>query len=252
VNPSLMPIVLPFMLLLGRVSAFIAVLPIFSWSGIPMVVRVGLAMVITVFLNLTMPMPVIPEAYQALGPAAILMAKEVVTGLALGLAANFLFLAVKQAAAIMALQIGFGDAGVIDPSMGEEADVLEIFFEIAFAIFFLACDGHHFLLSLISKSYQAFPLLTLPDIGVLAGGLLEASGMMMLLALKLAAPLLASFVILSVVLGVLARVLPEMNILVMSYPLRVGMGLFLASAILPSLNNYASEFAMLMNKFLVT
>jgi flagellar biosynthetic protein FliR len=208
-------------------------------------------MVITCFLYAIMPAQVIPAAYQGLGPAAILMAKEVVTGLALGLAANFLFQAVRQGAAIMALQIGFGDAGVIDPSQGEEADALEIFFEIAFAAFFLAAEGHHFLLSMIGWSYHAFPLLAVPDLSVLAGGVLEASATMLLLALKLAAPLLASFVILSVVLGVLARVLPEMNILVLSYPLRVGMGLFLASAILPSLNRYTSELAWWMNKLLI-
>jgi flagellar biosynthetic protein FliR len=239
VNEALLIIALPFALLLARVSAFVAVLPVFSWTTVPMIVRAGLAMVLTVLFAKVM-------------PASMLLIKEIATGLALGLAANFLFLAVRQGAAIMALQIGFGDAGVIDPSMGEESDALEIFFEMAFMLFFLAADGHHLLLSIIGRSYQAFPVLSVPDAGMLAEGLLEASATMLLFALKLAAPLLASFVILSVVLGVLARVLPEMNILVLSYPLRVGMGLFLAAAILPSLSNYTSELAQWMNRLLVS
>ena len=89
-----------------------------------------------------------------------------------------------------------------------------------------------------------------PDFGALAAGVLAAGSAMLLFALKLAAPVLAGFLILAVVLGVLARVLPEMNILLMSLPLRVAVGLILAMAMLPLLQSFTYEVAEWLNRFL--
>ena len=85
----------------------------------------------------------------------------------------------------------------------------------------------------------------------LAEGVLNAGSTMLVFALKTAAPLLAAFLLLSVVLALLARVLPEMNVLLASLPLRVGMGFFMAAAIMPTLNELADELAAWMNRSLI-
>jgi flagellar biosynthetic protein FliR len=244
-------ILLPYLLVLARVSAFMAVAPIFGTNYVPMVVRAGIAMTVTVFLAM-----VVPLKHAALGTgmagAGLLMAQEVVVGLALGLAATLLFMAVRQGAAIMGQQIGYEDAGIVDPTTSEEFGSFEMFFEVTFMVFFLMAGGHHMLISIIARSYGAFPMGAPPNMGVLAQGVIEAGSAMLLFALKLAAPLLAAFFILSVVLAVLARVLPEMNILVLSFPLRAGLGLIMASAILPTLSNMTAELGSWMNRFLDT
>ena len=74
---------------------------------------------------------------------------------------------------------------------------------------------------------------------------------MLLFALKLAAPVLGAFLILAVLLSILSRALPEMNILMASFPLRVGMGLFMAAAIMPTLETFTIELARWMKKFLI-
>jgi flagellar biosynthetic protein FliR len=74
---------------------------------------------------------------------------------------------------------------------------------------------------------------------------------MLLFALKLSAPLLAAFMVLSVVLGILARALPEMNILLASLPLRSALGLFMAAALVPALHDFAIELANWLNRNLM-
>ena len=73
---------------------------------------------------------------------------------------------------------------------------------------------------------------------------------MLMAGLKLAAPMLAAFLLLLVVLAILARMIPEMNILFISLPLRVGMGLLMVVVFLPFISTFVSEFAKLMEKLL--
>jgi flagellar biosynthetic protein FliR len=214
-----------------------------------MIVRAGIAITVSLFMAMVVPLRHFALG-TGMGAAGLLMAQEMVVGLALGLAASLLFLSVRQGAAIMGQQIGYQDAGVIDPTNNDEFGSLEMLFEVAFMVFFLMGGGHHMLISIIGKSYGPFPMAAPPDMGVLVQGVIEAGSTMLLFALKLAAPLLAAFFVLSVVLAVLARVLPEMNILILSFPLRIGLGLMMAAAILPTLSSMTAELGNWMNRFL--
>ena len=248
----LLQLILPYLLLLARVSAFLIVLPIFGWQSLPTVVRAGLALTLTFFFA----MAGIGRFDVDMSPAgaleiALLTARELACGLALGLAVQFVFLAVQQAANIMAMQMGFGDAGVVDPTMGEETSAITMLMEMSFALLFLAAGGHHLLIQILQRSMMVFPLGGPVDFGALAEGLVQAGSTMLLLALKLAGPVLAGFLLLSMVLGVLARVLPEMNILTESFPLRVALGLLMASMAMPSLERFGLELGGWLNQFLI-
>jgi len=224
-------LLLPATLILARTSAMLLALPIFGSLNAPLRVRAGLALLLSIFFALLLPAP-------ALGPVAwpvavLLVGREVLTGVGLGLAIRLVYLFVQQAGQMAGRQLGFMDAGVIDPVSGERSRPLAMLFQTVFAVFFLMADGHHLLLRSLHASFRAFPVAQSPTVGALTATVLDAGSTMLLFALKLAAPLLAAFVILSVILGVLARVLPEMNILLASFPLRVGMGLFMAVQMIP-------------------
>ena len=242
---------LPFVLLLARIGAFFAVLPLFSWQVVPMRVRAALAILTTAFFAVVRP-GAISGADVHWVAATLLLIQEVLHGLALGLAVSIIFLAVQQGGRMIGLQMGLGDAGIIDPVTGETSRPLDMFFEVAFALLFLMCDGHHLFLLLMGKSYDVFPVGSEVNTAALAGALVQAGSAMLVLALKLAAPVLAAFLILAVVLCVLARVLPEMNILLTSFPLRVGLGLFMAAILLPSLDQFAVEIADWIKRLLVS
>jgi flagellar biosynthetic protein FliR len=119
-----------------------------------------------------------------------------------------------------------------------------------FIILFLSANGHHLFLLIISKSYEAFPAGSMPTIPILADGVIKAGSTMLMAGLKLSAPILAAFLVLMVVLAVLARMVPEMNILFISLPLRVGLGLLMVAAFVPFINTFVSEFSDLMGKLL--
>ena len=119
-----------------------------------------------------------------------------------------------------------------------------------FILFFLNANAHHALIQVIYESYQSFPVGTTPTIDVLTRGVLEAGRALLTAGLQLAAPILAAFIILLVVLAIMARVVPEMNILFLSMPVRVGLGLAMTMMILPYLQGVVDEFGDLMNKLL--
>ncbi len=248
----LLQLILPYLLLLARVSAFLIVLPIFGWKSLPTVVRAGMALTLTFFFAISgigrVDVDISGAGALEMG---LLTVRELACGLALGLAVQFVFLAVQQAANIMAMQMGFGDAGIIDPAMGEQTTAITTLMEMSFALLFLAAGGHYLLMQILQRSLAVFPLGGPVDFGALAEGLVQAGSTMLLLALKLAGPVLAAFLLLSIVLGVLARVMPEMNVLTESFPLRVALGLLMASVVLPSLERYGIELGGWLNQFLI-
>jgi flagellar biosynthetic protein FliR len=237
-----MVILLPFTLLLGRVGAFMMVLPMFGWSMLPRRLRAGIAVMMSLFFAAVRP-PEVDSAALGWMAALLMLTQEILLGIALALAVHLVFLAVKQGGRIIKLTMGLGDAGILDPVTGASDDALGSFFEIAFVLLLLTADVHHLFLMLISRSYDVFPVGAAVDFSSLAAAIVHSGSMMLLTALKVAAPLMAVFLALSVVLAVMARVLPEMNVLMTSFPLRVGVGLLMAAAIVPTLDTFAAGLA---------
>lgn len=161
------------------------------------------------------------------------------------------FAAVRQAGLIIRQQMGMSLAEIIDPTTGEESDPLGMLLEMCFSVLFLVAGGHHLMLRLMARSYDAFPVGHWPSAGAMAETLVDAGVLMLTFSLKLAAPMLAAFLILAIVLAILARILPEMNILLTSLPLRVGLGLFMAAAMMPLLAGFADLLGQWLNAFLV-
>lgn len=238
----LVVILFPLILLTARIGAFLAVAPVLGSHTAPTVAKGGLAIWIAVFFAFLVPPPLHIGSMHWM-QAVLLVVQESIIGLAIGLAARMIFLAIQQGGAMIAQQMGLSDAGVIDPMSGEENESLGSLLEATLTLAFLAVGGLHVLVGLLARSYQALPMGSGPDATGLARGLVAAGTAMLMFGLKLAAPMLAGFLVLAVVLAILARVLPEMNILFESYPLRVGLGLFITAAMLPSMNHVVIELA---------
>ncbi|MHC4086790.1 MAG: flagellar biosynthetic protein FliR [Planctomycetota bacterium] len=240
---------LGFVMVLTRISAFFMVLPVFGWKSIPVRIKVGLTVLLAVFFSVVSPLAIDPNGVSVL-KAILLIANEAAYGLALGLIAALVFSAVKLSGRIIERQMGLSMAQVLDPLTGERTQPLGSLLEMIFLILFLSANGHHMLLLIISKSYEAFPAGSIPTIPILTGGVVKAGSTMLIAGLKLAAPILAAFLLLMVVLAVLARIVPEMNILFISLPLRVGLGLLMVMIFFPFINGFVSEFADWMGKLL--
>jgi flagellar biosynthetic protein FliR len=240
---------LGFAMVLTRISAFFLVVPVFSWKTIPVRVKVAMTVLVSIFFLMVKPPSITANQVSTL-KAILLIANEATYGLALGLVATVLFSVVKFSGRIIERQMGLAMAQILDPLTGERTQPLGSMLEMIFVILFLAANGHHSFLLIISRSYEAFPAGSIPTISVLASGVIRASSTMFLLGLRLAAPILAAFLLLMVALAVLARIVPEMNILFISLPLRVGLGLLMVAIFLPFINGFVSEFADWMGNLL--
>lgn len=240
---------LGFAMVLTRISAFFLVLPVFGWKAIPTRIKVAVTVLLAIFFSIITPLDINPGRISVL-EAVCLIANESTYGLALGLVVVSVFSVVKFSGRVIERQMGLVMAQIFDPLTGERTQPLGSLLEMIFIILFLSANGHHLFLLIISKSYEVFPAGSIPTMAVLAGGVINAGSAMFLAGLRLAAPMLAAFLLLMVALAVLARIVPEMNILFISFPLRVGLGLLMAAIFLPFINGFIAEFADWMGKLL--
>ncbi|MEJ2647028.1 MAG: flagellar biosynthetic protein FliR [Sedimentisphaerales bacterium] len=236
-------------LVLTRLSAFFLILPVFGWTTIPVRIKAAMTIVLSAFFSMLVPFSSNSTQVTVL-EALLLIFNEALYGLALGLIATCIFSAVKIGGRIVEHQIGFSMAEILDPLTGENTQPLGSFLEMIFILLFLSANGHHLFISIIARSYQAFPIGSTPTIETLAGGMVSAGSSMLVAGLKLSAPILAAFLLLMVILAIFARIVPEMNILFISLPVRVGLGLFMMALFIPFINTFVSEFAKLMSRLL--
>ncbi|MBN1818652.1 MAG: flagellar biosynthetic protein FliR [Sedimentisphaerales bacterium] len=241
--------ILAFVLVLSRVGAFFIVAPLFSWEAIPRRLKVAVAVLLSVFFAGILRIEVPDESLTVIR-AVLLIANETIYGVALGTVCVILFSAIRVSARIAEQQMGFNMANIIDPLTGESAQPLSLLIEIIFIMLFFSANGHHLLLYTLSQSYQSFPVGTIPDLDILLKGVVSAGTTMLLASLKIAAPILAAFLLMMIVLAVMARIAPETNILFLSLPLRVGLGLIMIGIFFPFINAFVKELAQYMDKLL--
>lgn len=236
-------------MVLTRISAFFMVVPIFGWKSIPVMIKISLVVLMTIFFSMIICSPV--QARQAsVLEAILLIINEGTCGLALGLVAAILFAAVRFGAHIVEQEMGLTMAEILDPLTGESTQPLGSLLETVFILLLLHANGHHWFLLILSKSYEAFPAGTMPTLPVLVSGIVRAGSTMFVAGLKLTAPILAASLLLMVVLAILARMVQEMNILFISLPLRVGLGLLMVVVFLPLISTFVAEFGDLMGQLL--
>jgi flagellar biosynthesis protein FliR len=242
-------VLLGFALVLTRISSFLLILPVFGSKGIPVPIKVAVAVFLSLFFCTTMPLGVDPAAVTRM-QALVLLAGEAVYGLALGLIVALLFCVVQLSGHVLEQQMGLTMAEVIDPLTDEFGGPLVSLLEMTFLLLFLSANGHHLFLLILSKSYSAFPAGTTPTLGLLVEGVLATGSTMFAACLRLAAPMLAAFLILMAALALLARLIPEMEIFFIGMPVQTALGLFLAAAFLPLVGSFVTEMADWMAKLL--
>lgn len=239
--------ILAFVIVLTRVSAFMVSAPIFSWIAIPIRIKVAVAFLTSIFFAMITPAA---ESINSIVAVFLLLANEVVYGIALGLTTTLLYSAVKISGRIAERQMGMAMAEVMDPFTGERAQPIGMIMEILFIMLLLSVDAHHLFLKTIAKSLEVFAPGSIPEVPMLVKGIISAGSMMLTMALKLAVPVIGVFMVMTVVLGVLARIAPEMNIFFLSFPVRIGLGLIMITYLVPFINSYTVRFTELLSKLL--
>lgn len=230
-----------FLLIAVRIIAMLLTSPIFSLRQIPSFVKVGLSMVIAMIVSSSV--KGVPLVTSNLFDLAFYTAKEVLIGVSIGYISTLIFNAVRISAQFMDFQIGFSMSQYYDPSTAGNSTPLERFFNWLATAIFLAFNFHHIILSAIIKSFEVIPVGIYETKLNIFSGVINIFTNSFYLSVQLAAPIVIVLFLTDFTLGLVARTVPQLNIFVLGMPLKVLVGLFAISAILPGLTHiYVKSF----------
>lgn len=241
--------ILGFVLILTRISAFFAVAPLFSWQAIPLYGKVTIALLLSVFFAGLTTCPY-DAGSLSLIETTLLLSNEFLYGAAMGLVAYCIFIVVRQAGEIIEQQMGLNMSNILDPFSEETGQPVGMMLEMIFVLLLFATESHHLLLQVLSRSFDLYGPGFVPEAAVMVQSVIKASSALLMLALQMSAPLLAAFLLMMVVLAFMARVAPEANILFLSLPLRVSVGLIMLAVFIPFLADFTKTMVAWINKLL--
>lgn len=221
-----------FLLVLCRATGVMLAAPVLSSVTVPVQARVAL----TFLLGLIMyPLAahsagVLPAAALAYAP---LVLKELGMGLVMGFAGGLVIAALQAAGSLAAQQIGLGAGDLTLPDEDEESDELGTFFNVFGLLLFLAVDGHHWFIQALAISFRDVPLGQAHWGPGIAATIQTGFSNLFLYALRCAAPLMGIMFLVNIVIALMAKAVPQMNILLVGYPVKVFVGVMALALTFP-------------------
>lgn len=237
-----------FSILLVRIAGIVSVFPILNSRTIPMPVKTGLVTMLGLVLTPIIHLPSLPT-----DPALVIagIGSEFLIGLTIGLAVRLLFSGFQVAGDLVGTQMGFGAIQMFDPMSHQNAPIIAQFQLTLGSLVFLSLNAHLMVVHAIGMSYEFVPPFAAKLSDSIAQDIIHLAQNMLGVALKLAAPVFATLLIVNTVLAVLGRAVPQMNVFVMSFPLTIGAGLLAMSLAMPfTLSLFAKEFENLVDTIL--
>jgi flagellar biosynthesis protein FliR len=212
------------LLLSVRLGVAVGLSPPFASYGLPALVRVALILALSALVaGAVAQQSGLEQLIERPQELLVAVAAEGFIGMALGLGVHVVLAAFALAGRILDVQIGFGIGSIFDPVTRASSNVLASLMSVLGVTLFFVTDSHLALASLVVRSIGAFPLGTWPSFDD-PFAMLSASGLMFSAGLALAAPVVLALLMTDVLVGVASRNMPQVNVLVLSIPLKVLIG----------------------------
>lgn len=222
-----------FLLMSVRIGLVITLIPGLSGRSVPNQAKVALTVILALMLS-----PFVQADAVALSRAdrfVLALAQEFLVGLALGLAVAMIFAAVEMAASVISFQLGFSLANVFDPTLNVQGTALNTLYLALAALLLFITNGHHLLLLGLQSSFQTIPLGGVSPAPGADQTLVELSAAMFSDALRLGLPIAGTLLVADVALGILSRMVPQMNVFFVGLSAKIFAGLLLLALTLPFL-----------------
>lgn len=217
-----------FMLLFARVSGLFVFFPFFSHNNIPMIIKASLSLLLTMFLyplaQLNTP------SYNSFFILQIL--SEVLLGIISGLILTMVFAIIQMTGEQISFTMGFTMATVIDPSSGVNSPITSQILHLLALLFFLAFDGHHLILLFIANSLDYIVLGEFYPNENLFKYISTAMLNIFLIGFTMAFPVLAISLLADFIFGLLMKTMPQFNLLVVGYPIKIALAFAVLISIL--------------------
>ncbi len=230
-----------FIFPLTRILALVASTPILGDKAVPLQVKIGLSLLLTVLIAPTLEMQ--PNIDPASGQGLLILLEQILVGVVMGFAMRIVFTAVEMAGEVAGLQMGLGFASFYDPQNASFLPVLAQFLGVIVSLAFLAMDGHLFVLAALSDSFQIFPIGTAVPSALGLHTLVSWAGSLFTDALQISLPLLAALMMTNLALGILTRSAPQLNLFAVGFPITIGIGFLFLALSLPYFKPLIERFS---------
>lgn len=251
IDISLLPaLAATFMLVFARVGSMVMLLPGFGESNIPVRVKLSIALLLTLII-----LPLHRAAYQidmnSMSSLLVLMVHEIIIGVVLGATARVTLSALAVAGSVIAQQLGLGFVTAVDPTQGQQGLLIGNFLTILGLTLLFATDSHHLVIAALNESYRIFsPGEVLPtgDVAALATRAFAAA---FKIGMQLSAPFLVFGLVFNIGLGVLARLMPQMQVYFVGVPLSIMVGFLIFALVLTAMmGTYLNYFTGVMHQLI--
>jgi flagellar biosynthetic protein FliR len=216
-----------FMLVFARIGTMVMLLPGFGEMNMPRRVRLMLALVLTAVL-----LPLHRTAYavdlRSFGPVLTMLGQEMFVGAVLGFTARLMISALQVAGFVIAQQVGLGFVTAVDPTQnGQQGVLIGNFLTILGITLIFATDLHHLVIAALNDSYALFRPGEIPLIGDVAALTTKTIATAFKIGIQLAGPFLVFGLLFNLGLGVLSRLMPQMQVFFIGLPLSILLGLLI-------------------------
>jgi flagellar biosynthesis protein FliR len=212
-----------FILMFARIGTMIMLLPGLGEMSVPVRVRLVVALLLTAVL-----FPLHRAAYtinlREPGPVLIALGQELLVGMVLGLAARLTVSALQTAGSVIAQQLGLGFVTAVDPTQGQQGLIIGNFLSLLGVAMIFATDLHHLVIAALNDSYRLFQPGEVPVVGDVAGMVTRTIASAFQVGIQLSAPFLVFGLVFNIALGVLSRLMPQMQVYFVGVPLSIMIG----------------------------
>jgi flagellar biosynthesis protein FliR len=232
---SLLPaLAAAFMLVFARIGAMVMLLPGLGESNIPMRIKLSAALLLTLIM-----LPLHRAAYHvdmtSMAGLLVLMLHEIIIGIVLGATARVTLSALQVAGSIIAQQMGLGFVSTVDPTQGQQGLLIGNFLTLLGITMLFATDSHHLVIAALSDSYKIFSPGETMLTGDVASLATQAFAAAFKIGLQLSAPFLVFGLVFNIGLGVLARLMPQMQVYFVGAPLSILAGFLILAIVLAAM-----------------
>ena len=228
-----------FLLILVRVASFIYTAPFFNMSNTPNRTKIGFACFLSIIIYTLIPDKSL--TYGTILEYAVLVLKESIVGLVLGLSCQIAVQALTFAGHIIDVNIGLSMATEYNPQLNEQASVSGQLYYYAVFLLLMASGMYEFLLDAIVDTYEIIPLGSVTINATLYDAWLGIVGDYFVIGFRIALPVFVCLMIVNTTLGILAKVAPQINMFAVGMQIKLLIGLavmFLTVSLLPSVANF--------------
>lgn len=239
-----------FMLVFARIGAMVMLLPGLGEANIPVRIKLAIALLLTLVI-----LPLHRAAYnidmQSITALLVLMMHEIVIGIVLGATARVTLSALQVAGSVIAQQLGLGFVSTVDPTQGQQGLLVGNFLTILGLTLLFATDSHHLVIAALNDSYAIFSpgeAMASGDVASLATRAFTAA---FKIGIQLSAPFLVFGIVFNIGLGVLARLMPAMQVYFVGVPLSILAGfLILALVLATMMGTFLDYFTGVMHQLI--